>query len=235
MKRIFSGLVAGCAFAALTSGALAESPHDWSGFYAGILGGGGLGTVETDDYWCYYACDAPTQSEWFANVGVGAGVNAQLGGFVAGVEADISTGFSNTTTVWTNPDPDGVEWHGSWEALATLRARAGVAVDDALVYVTGGLALASVNYSASEIENGVQNCATEYCASFSGIQAGLVAGTGAEYAVTPNISVKGEALAVLLPSEFALWHDAGTPQDNDDRVTWTSSAYLLRVGVNFGF
>ena len=68
------------------------------------------------------------------------GANLQFGAGVIGLEGDI---------MWSSLDVseagyytgDYYVMHSDWDWLATLRARAGVAVDRALIYVTGGLAI----------------------------------------------------------------------------------------------
>jgi len=241
----FTGLAA---FALLTGGASAQGMtsysnqmyapapvHDWSGFYVGAFVGAGMHIVDQQDYWCWYACDAPTLSEWSAQFGGTVGAQMQQGSLVYGVEADVSNGFSHERVVMYDiSDDDGVRWSASWDALMTLRGRAGLAVDRTLVFGTAGLAIAHTNYSAKEIDAGDTDCSTDDCASYSGWQAGLAVGGGIEHALTENISIKGEYLGVFMPTVSDRWNTAD-PDSDEDFVSWAASSHTVRAGVNYSF
>ena len=107
------------------------APYNWTGFYAGINGGGGWG-----------------QSEWSGNssaisggfVGGTIGYNWQLGQGVYGLETDIdwsniggSTGCGITSCETKN------DW------LGTARIRIGYAFDRFMPYMTGGLAYGGIH------------------------------------------------------------------------------------------
>jgi outer membrane immunogenic protein len=89
---------------------------------------------------------------------------------------------------------------GSW--LSTARARGGVAYQNWLLYGTFGAAFANVRFSSTyaDTTTAPPQLSATLVSSFSSTKFlwGLAAGAGAEYAVTPNWSVRGEYLYVRL-------------------------------------
>lgn len=230
-------LAAATAAAVFSMGA-AQAAANWTGPYVGATAGVTSFKTDTADYWCWYACDAPGNSEVDVSGGLTAGYNWQLGSnFVVGLEADISTGAKSSETV-TFYSGDGVTWASKWDWLATVRGRAGLAVDKTLVFVTGGVAVAKAEYDATYF-----NPTPADRASKSGNLTGLVIGAGVEHMFTKNLTFKAEYLRVAMPKKSACWADAstgvcydpGNVSDNDDSVHWTSSADIFRVGVNYKF
>jgi len=157
----------------------------WTGFYVGVNAGygwnandsitvGGL-TFDLDDEGGFVG-------------GAQAGYNYQIGSFVVGLEGDIQyADFGGDDRF--DFDGDGIldddfntsDWFG------TVRARAGVAFDRALIYATGGFA-------------------------FADNATGWTVGGGLEYAFTNNLSAKIEGLYVNLDQDdnnfFAIDNDA---------------------------
>jgi len=114
--------------------------------------------------------------------GFQAGYNFQHGHYVYGVEADWAWTDLNKQTV----DASGYFTKAEMSWVATFRGRMGLAVDDTLVYVTGGLALAEIKSGWGG--GGYQNN------DGSRTRAGWVAGVGAEHMFNNRFSVKGEVL-----------------------------------------
>ena len=75
--------------------------------------------------------------------GILGGWNYQIDSFVMGIEGDWAFGG----TVATNDEP-GIDTDLSFNNIATLRARAGLAFDNTLLYVTGGLAAVDMEFGA---------------------------------------------------------------------------------------
>jgi outer membrane immunogenic protein len=111
------------------SAATPVAPADWTGFYLGINGSDGL-------------------------VGGTLGYNYQTGMYVLGVEGDIDTTWSSSS---------------SPPYLGTARARVGLAFDQIMPYLTGGLAFDHGN-------------------------TGTVVGGGVEFRITSALSLKAEYL-----------------------------------------
>lgn len=112
--------------------------------------------------------------------GLHAGFNYQTGSIVLGVEADIeAAGIKGGYRIGgvTGNDSDRA-WQGS------LRARLGVSFGQALLYATGGLAIADNEYTQ------VNGLVRE--GGFSKTQFGYTVGAGLEYAFTNNWSARLE-------------------------------------------
>ena len=143
---------------------------------------------------------------------------------VFGLEADLSwTGINGSVTLPTLCSAGGgsacftnMQW------LNTDRARLGITWNQFLVYVTGGLAGAS-------IRDGQQSCATPIAGASCGTQtewAGTIGG-GVEAYVAPKWSVKVEYL----------YADFGTKQSYIVfiPVNVSEKVNILRVGINYHF
>jgi len=103
--------------------------YNWTGFYAGINGGGGWGSTGNID----------TSGGIF---GGQLGYNWQSGQAVFGIETDLQwTGIDGSGTVGAVAVRGGSDWFG------TVRGRIGYAWDRTLIYGTGGLA-----YGGSKLE-----------------------------------------------------------------------------------
>jgi outer membrane immunogenic protein len=148
--------------------------------------------------------------------GVTAGYNQQYGNIVAGVEGD----FSGDTQKATRTTP-GMVGKSRVRSLATARARIGVAVDRALIYATGGYAGGSVNAS-------LRPTALTGSSKTQWLN-GYAAGAGVEYAVTDNVTVKGEYLyAHLAGKQFS--GTGGAPG-----MKTGVNDHVVRAGANYKF
>jgi outer membrane immunogenic protein len=172
----------------------------WTGFYLGLNAGGGWGKFTRDAR----GLDADTG---FVG-GVTAGYNAQFGNLVAGIEGDYNySGIEGKDS--------GVK--GSLSSFGTIRGRLGVAFDRALIYGTGGYAFGFGELNAF---GALKDDKTHQ---------GYVVGAGIEYAVTQNVSIKGEYLYMPLGKQSYL----------KDVVPGGVSAGLntsiVRAGLNYRF
>ena len=119
------------------------APHyDWSGFYVGAHLGYLWGRTRVEDDGVVTEPGAPTDG---VIGGALAGYNWQNGPFVFGLEGDFGwthahgTGeFRSVTT--QAPNTYDLNW------TSHLRGRAGYAVDNWLIYVAGGLAVADLDF-----------------------------------------------------------------------------------------
>ena len=124
--------------------------YNWGGIYVGINGGWGCGQ---SSWTCGQRPAVFPALTWNTSdnggvVGGTVGANFQTGEFVFGVEGDwdysaINTGTSATICSVTGTCQLGNNW------LATVRARAGWAVDRVLFYGTAGGAFANVQTTYS--------------------------------------------------------------------------------------
>jgi outer membrane immunogenic protein len=167
--------------------------YSWAGPYIGGNLGWNWGGVDNN----------PTKPSGFAG-GAQAGYNFQTGPWVFGIEGDIQgNGASDTFAPWKFSNP----WFG------TVRGRAGYAINNVLLYGTGGLAFGGLT---GQTFGGISESHTN---------AGWTVGLGAEVGLARNWSAKVEYLYVDL-------------NDSNFVITGAPNGYhfgLLRAGVNYHF
>jgi outer membrane immunogenic protein len=232
--------------------------YNWSGFYVGGNVGGAWGrhnptTSTVFDPAGYFATSSVPainavgiqniDSRGFTG-GFQAGYNWQVGATVFGFEADINyLGLRGSTTgsaLYPCCAPTGFTIASSvspgW--LFTARPRIGWAVDNFLVYVSGGLAVGQVK--ADFVFTDTFATALE-TASISQTKAGWTVGVGGEVGLAAGWSLKAEYLYVNL----------GTVTANSTNLTafappiafpgnvFTHSvewkANIVRIGLNYRF
>ncbi|MGL4322959.1 MAG: outer membrane protein [Beijerinckiaceae bacterium] len=156
----------------------------WTGFYAGLQGGYQWGS--TSGAWNTIPPGAATPYSYDPTgwmIGGHLGYNYQINQIVVGLEGDVEWADLKATRASAVPlfyHTTSIDWQ------ASLRARLGVAVDRALIYVTGGLAYADVGYSLGGAVG------TPPVLSYSKDKWGWTAGAGVEYAFTNNITGRVE-------------------------------------------
>jgi len=166
--------------------------YSWAGPYLGGTVGFEWGSVD----------NSRTNPSGIAG-GIEAGYNWQSGAFVFGGETDLElSGASDTVSPFEFSNP----WFG------TVRGRAGVTLNNVLIYGTAGLAYGDLRADSALL-------------SESHMSLGWVAGGGVEVGFTRRWSAKAEWLYLDL-------------SDRNFSVTGTSNglaADLLRMGVNYRF
>lgn len=180
----------------------------WSGLYAGINGGGGWGSFDTSHP------DIGNLDLSGALIGAHLGYLMRAGALVAGVEIDAawslvsdSRALAGDTTFIADND-----------FLASARARLGVTVGPALLYVTGGAAWAG--FSASTDSAGGHW-------SKSDTRLGLVAGGGVEIGLNERMAVRLEALHY--------WFDDRTYASDVGPVDVDTDVTTVRAGLTLFF
>jgi outer membrane immunogenic protein len=123
--------------------------------------------------------------------GILGGWNYQIDSFVMGFEGDWAFGG----TVATNDEP-GIDTDLSFNNIATLRARVGMAFDNTLLYFTGGLAAVDIEFGA------VMPDLIGY--SDSQWVSGWTVGGGLEHAFTQSFSGRIEYLHRLDDSDYGM-------------------------------
>jgi len=165
------------------------------------------------------------------------GCNGQAGLLVLGVEGDfsgLSTHPSITGTgVLTTTDPFSITNSVRNDWLATVRGRAGLAVDRSFIYVTGGAAFSRLHYAQVYTDT---LFATTGGFNTSHDQTGWTIGAGWEYALAPSWSVKAEYLHVRF-SSFATTGliTSTTGGTNVMHGTVREDIDIARVGLNYRF
>jgi outer membrane immunogenic protein len=173
----------------------------WTGFYVGVNAGYGW---NANDSITVGGVTFDLDDEGGFVGGAQAGYNYQIGSFVVGLEGDIQyADFGGDDRF--DFDGDGIldddfntsDWFG------TVRARAGVAFDRALIYATGGFA-------------------------FADNATGWTVGGGLEYAFTNNLSAKIEGLYVNLDQDDNF---PGLDLDNDAEFGVVRAGLNFRFGT----
>jgi outer membrane immunogenic protein len=225
----------------------------WTGFYVGLNGGYGFGDGNTQTVGTplFQTLIAPgivpgalnTKADGFIG-GAQIGYNVQFGAVVAGLEADLQFADMKKTASFIGLPVLGTQLNTStsseMEYFGTVRARLGFTpVDRLLVYATGGLAYGEIKTSSSVI--GVQAPALAWSGSDSEMKFGWTVGAGLEYAITNNLTVKGEYLYYDLgnTSVSALGNAAvrGVAALNGiDYISRTENrGSIVRAGINYKF
>lgn len=184
------------------AGFLAALPsRDWSGFYIGVNGGYG-----GDVFKQYGSLVGATSAN--GAVALNTSNSSRTGGFIAGGHAGYNYQFYKHFVL-------GIETDGQWSGITgqhqaavteanygtvymnqqsnlgwfgTSRLRAGFARGDTLSYATAGVAYGNVSIGEQDVSGGL------FINNASAVRAGWVAGTGTEYAVLPNLSLRAEYL-----------------------------------------
>jgi outer membrane immunogenic protein len=188
---------------------------------------------------------------------------------VWGAEADInvlgtsSDRFSeqSTDTIQVRPTPGGgttaddeldvsARTTGSAAWLSTLRLRAGATWDRTLFYATGGLALGGVDsttnldvtfHCISDCGAGLDDETASWRGSSSSTQLGWVAGLGAQFAVTDQLSTKLEYLHYDLGTTTYTASPETLPpgltglSSTDTKAKAKIDGSLFRIGLNYRF
>lgn len=222
------------------------APFDWGGLHVGITGGGAFDGH--DPGFSFENVDAASQAilphsaDLTSNgglVGGELGYDIETGGWVYGIEGDVSwTSFGDSTTrlvpqntsLGMPPITFATNYQMDW--ISTVRGRIGMALDHFLIYGTGGLALASVSMDHTVTVGNPP--LGQLVGSRVETKAGWTLGGGAEYALCDNITVKAEALyfdlgSISLNAAAPAFTNASL--DVDQKV----EGVMVRAGIGYKF
>jgi len=220
----------------------------WTGFYIGVNAGGHWGddriTTTTDPLGGFGvlgaasidAASPTTLHPQGAVAGGQIGYNWQFNSWLFGLEADADW-VDGTATRTIGPIAninvgDRMFNSSKNEFLATFRPRAGVVFNQTLLYVTGGLAVGSLQTTDIMTHfGGAEVTATNNTTT----RAGWTVGAGAEFAFLNNWSAKIEYLYVDLGryDTFIPSSVGGFPDDITVHHKYTDN--IVRVGLNYRF
>lgn len=198
-----------------------EAGRDWSGPYLGAYAGAGLGQLDVKFDGVH---PADTGMDGFAGGGL-AGWSLQFGSVVVGLEGDVGLaaqdGEIEGSVTLSPPDPPGPyyytdKFHKNWEAH--LRARAGWACGDLVLFAAGGLAIAGVEFGYQSIHDGSYDWD-------GNTLVGWTAGAGLDYAVGEGFSLRFEYL----------YDDYGSAWYFDHRDEVDLTTHTLRFAFAYGF
>lgn len=244
--RLSVKLLSGALLSALSTGASAAdlliteaepimavpSAHDWSGAYIGVAGGYGMGAIDwTGEYYLNETGVGSTDGSFDIAgwaVGMQGGANVQMGSFVLGIEGDIS--WTNISGEGDPIDPNNADPtvpSGQIDWLATVRGRAGVAVDQVLLYGTAGLAYGVGSIGLTNLDGADDDRVADMTAP------GWVVGVGAEVALDDNLSLKAEyAYTALTMDEVEF---GNVPPADYLAVNSDIAIHTFKVGLNYAF
>lgn len=179
-------------------------PPSWSGLYFGANLGHGVGHIGAHN-------DPFSFNSQGVVGGLHAGYNRQIRNFVVGVEGDFDwAGMRGRALV------DGDTITGKFHNFGSVRGRMGFAVDRLMVYGTVGYGWTNVGLSFND---GVTTLRRGHTNS------GIVYGTGIEYKLFPNVSMRAEVLRF-----DASGHWRG---DDGSRVKLHTPAAEARAGLTW--
>jgi outer membrane immunogenic protein len=245
--------------------AMARPVGNWTGFYSGGNVGYGWGSysasnatgtlVTTNGGSAPYGFNVGSGNGNGLTAGIQAGYNWQIEQTVLGIEADwqyLDSKVNTANAAIAVPAFIGGNFSGSTSLstdwYATFRGRVGYAFGPALLYATGGVALAETKLSA----NATGSIATgaflpiplgplgSMSASDSAVLVGYVVGGGLEYALGAGWSVKGEYLHMGFGRNGynltgSLQSPAGLNGVIATHVDLKPSFDIARVGANYHF
>ncbi len=238
-----------------------SSLFTWAGFYAGLNAGAGFGTdsgsLTANGFTPANGFAAGPPTGTFGPLrGPGSGVgfvgggqigyNFQTGPVVYGLEADLdyfgaggggSRTFSNTAVFPAPTSTLTLTQRSGAGYLGTVRGRLGYAgFERTLLYVTGGLAYGNYGstFSGARFNNGAGPQLVQFGNGSDGdTRLGYAVGAGAEYAITPHITLKGEYLYTNIGDRRYTLTNPNTAAVLTARND--GSANTVRLGVNYKF
>ena len=232
MRFLSWGIVAACGFLLAGSAAKAAeiripdlpSPHyNWTGFYAGVYGGGAYAAWAAD-YCRNGACGhAEGHGGGFA-AGVYGGYNYQFANrFVIGGEFDWGKSTSSQDE-HVFADSALLSRFG---AFGSARLRAGYAFDRLLAFGAVGVGVASIsNGYRYTVQKGCDTL--EQAIRDEQVKVGLIAGAGIEYAFTKHFVGRGEYL-------YADYGSVTLSSKDRTRTEFRNEMHLVRVGASYRF
>jgi outer membrane immunogenic protein len=214
----------------------------WQGFYIGAqLGSGYYSSQVTADDLLGLATRHDDNNGFLAGGQIG--YNWAACNSVFGVEADIA--WANLESNWGInlaslapgiPNPNLFSARSEIEWLSTIRTRAGITVDNLLLYLTGGVAFADITHSGTTTIATLPPGSANAAFSDSGTRWGWVTGAGLEYKLSEAISFKSEALYIRFEDEsffYSLAPLTGTAGGLNLRAH--DDLWVARFGLNFKF
>jgi outer membrane immunogenic protein len=205
--------------------AFAPAPYNWTGFYVGINAGYGLGSTVIEDKNCNFSCSSQTLNPSGFTAGGALGFNYQIGSAVLGIEGDwnwINASKTYTDSGWPS------QHNAKIDSFGTIRARAGLALDNTLAYVTAGAAFVDQQVSVFDPTGIIQGGF-----SFSKTKTGLAVGAGTEFALSGPWTAKLEYLYIAIPTVAHIPDDFWTSPVEFYNVK--TDMQVIRVGLNYRF
>ncbi|MFN3712331.1 MAG: outer membrane protein [Alcanivoracaceae bacterium] len=224
MKNHKKAMVLGIGLAMSAASGLA-SAQDWSGMYGGVnLSQNEFGFQSRSYYGDFFGKDNAL------GLGLTGGYNIRNGSAVYGVEVDLNVGDFSSSAAPGVRSNEYYHQEAEWSWLSTVRARAGLAVENTLLYVTAGIAAADTDYKYCD--NGATACndGDSDNAFSDGIDFGIAYGFGVEVAQSDAMTVRLEVMKVSLQQQ-----KPARIGDADYPAAFSSDLTAIRLGANWRF
>ena len=241
IRNIFSTAVFLAVICSFTASQAQDGMHNWTGFYVGVHGGVVDGEANSKGLTTgnFGQGNAAPGVEFSIDTtgafgGGQIGYNYQMNNFVAGLEVDFGGLGADGTQLGFPNAPAGQDDTGmntSYGAYGVVAGRLGLAVENSLFYVKGGLALAQVDFKAGDLDTGVFD--PNDVTSFDDWLTGYAVGGGFEYAFASNWSLKAEYLYLGFEK-----NSLETPPGvgvTDGRYENSFDLHTFKVGLNYNF
>lgn len=211
----------------ITEPIVEEAASNWSGCYIGAHAG--YGEAEFDGGHELEEGDLSDPPELAEDLDVNGfaggghiGCNVQLSSpLVLGVEADAT--FMDWDDEIAEDDGEDIEGvSAEVDLLASLRARIGFAMDNLLIYATGGVAIADAEASTFEIG--------EFEADVDFDDIGGVVGGGLEFALSNHFTVRAEGLFYFFGDDQDFDSDDGAEEGDFVEL---DDAFVIRAGFSW--
>lgn len=222
--------------AALAADMVEPAAYDWSGPYIGLQGGYGWDkpSVNLDKSPALGSIDQDARSfnrDGFLG-GIFAGYLLQQDSLVFGLEGDVEYADMNGSTkavqggaIELGRLESDIDW------LASLRLRAGFAMDRALIYATGGLAVGGAELEFSPTPGPFLDMSRD---SDEATKVGWTLGGGIEYAMADSLSVRFEYRYTDLGTLEARATDNVDPAVFED-LEVKNAFHAVRAGLTWRF
>jgi outer membrane immunogenic protein len=198
--------------------------QQFQGFYLGVSGGSAYHEAHRGDTDGFLTDNSGwTKNKWGGVAGGQAGYNFVTCNTLWGVEIDGSwVGVKNTLRDNAGAGDDNFV-QSKLDTFATARLRTGLALDNLLLYVTGGFAAAHFKTTWNNAPDSVE---------FKEWRYGWTAGFGTEWKWTPNWSFKSEVLYASFADRDRSFVGAG-PTTYSFRHS--DSVWVSRIGLNYSW
>src|SRR4029079_6854867 len=204
----------------------------WTGPYLGILGGVARHDASFKDLGCAFNCGTFDGNKTGGAFGALLGYNWQSGNFIYGLEGDWIW-----TAVKTAPDNGIFAFHANssfdvnW--IATVRGRAGLAVDATLIYFTGGIALGHTNNDHTVINDPSGNIFARFTQNRTKV--GWTAGVGVEHMFGPHWTARAEVRYVDLGTKNVSCTEGNGVLCTAYRGEFSNTLMMGLVGLSYKF
>jgi len=203
----------------------------WTGAYLGIQGGVARHNASFSDFFCAFDCATFDGNKTGGIIGGLLGYNWQRGAFVYGLEGDWSWVGAKSTSKWGTFFHADTSYDVDW--VATVRGRAGLAIDATLIYLTGGIALGNVENDFSVINNEPGDVFARFAQSQTKV--GWTAGVGVEHMFGPHWTGRAELRYIDLGTTGVSCTEGNTSLCPGYRGEFSNTLVQGLVGLSYKF